>query len=336
MQKIISWNVASFRARLPLVKMLIEKENPDVVVGLFHTGGEQNETDEMIENGSENIARNVPGFDVIFLGHDHVRRCEKIVNVEGDSVLLVNPGSMAKVVSDVTLTVRKQNGNLVGKSVCGTLTDMKDYPVDKAFMNEFAPQYDATEKFVSRKVGARGVAVQRHDGQRPFGVPGREVPREGCQRRVSDRDDGCRGNLPVTACGGQLLQGVEKRLVAAGRDVPRHLQDRRDPDDCKSQLFHPLPEKRIFEERLFAHVVLSDYYGADPFARGRNPQRTGGCWRTTRWFPRRSGKCRTSWGRRIARFSRTAGLFPHLLVPLREASFLPARSSSSRYRKKAR
>lgn len=135
------------------MKIIREKENPDVVVGLFHTGWEQNETDEMIENGSENIARNVPGFDVIFLGHDHVRRCEKIVNVEGDSVLLVNPGSMAKVVSDVTLTVRKQNGNLVGKSVCGTLTDMKDYPVDKAFMNEFAPQYDATEKFVSRKVG---------------------------------------------------------------------------------------------------------------------------------------------------------------------------------------
>ncbi len=135
------------------MKIIREKENPDVVVGLFHTGWEQNETDEMIENGSENIARNVPGFDVIFLGHDHVRRCEKIVNVEGDSVLLVNPGSMAKVVSDVTLTVRKQNGNLVGKSVCGTLTDMKDYPVDKAFMNEFAPQYDATEMFVSRKVG---------------------------------------------------------------------------------------------------------------------------------------------------------------------------------------
>ena len=135
------------------MKIIREKENPDVVVGLFHTGWEQHETDEMIENGSENIARNVPGFDVIFLGHDHVGRCEKIVNVEGDSVLLVNPGSMAKVVSDVTLTVRKQNGNLVGKSVCGTLTDMKDYPVDKAFMNEFAPQYDATEKFVSRKVG---------------------------------------------------------------------------------------------------------------------------------------------------------------------------------------
>lgn len=32
MQKIISWNVASFRARLPLVKMLIEKENPDVLL----------------------------------------------------------------------------------------------------------------------------------------------------------------------------------------------------------------------------------------------------------------------------------------------------------------
>lgn len=32
MQKIISWNVASFRARLPLIKQLMEKERPDILL----------------------------------------------------------------------------------------------------------------------------------------------------------------------------------------------------------------------------------------------------------------------------------------------------------------
>lgn len=141
------------KAAASWMKIIREKENPDLVVGLFHVGWEQNETDEMVENGSENIARNVPGFDVVFLGHDHVKRCGKIVNAEGDSVLLVNPGSMAKVVSDVTVKIRKKDGKVVSKSVDGVLTDMKNYPVDKAFMNEFASQYKATENFVSRKIG---------------------------------------------------------------------------------------------------------------------------------------------------------------------------------------
>ena len=92
-------------------------------------------------------------FDVVFMGHDHVRRCEKIVNVAGDSVLLVDPANAARYVSDVTVKVTKAGGKLVRKSVEGALADVSRYAADEDFMREFAGQYQATVDFVSRKIG---------------------------------------------------------------------------------------------------------------------------------------------------------------------------------------
>ena len=129
------------------------KENPDVLIGLFHAGPEGNKLDNVVENGSGDVAKNVPGFDVVFMGHDHVRRCEKIVNVAGDSVLLVDPANAARYVSDVTVKVTKAGGKLVRKSVEGALADVSRYAADEDFMREFAGQYQATVDFVSRKIG---------------------------------------------------------------------------------------------------------------------------------------------------------------------------------------
>lgn len=135
------------------VKIIREKESPDILVGLFHAGPEGNKLDNTIENGSAEVARNIPGFDVVFMGHDHARFCEKIVNVAGDSVLLINPANMARTVADVTVKVVKNDGKLVRKSVSGKLTDMDNYPVDEAFMKEFESQFQSTRDFVSRKIG---------------------------------------------------------------------------------------------------------------------------------------------------------------------------------------
>jgi 2',3'-cyclic-nucleotide 2'-phosphodiesterase/3'-nucleotidase len=135
------------------VKIIKEKENPDILIGLFHAGPEGNKLDNVVENGSGDVAKNVLGFDVVFMGHDHVRRCEKIVNVAGDSVLLVDPANAARYVSDVTVKVTKAGGKLVRKSVEGALADVSRYAADEDFMREFAGQYQATVDFVSRKIG---------------------------------------------------------------------------------------------------------------------------------------------------------------------------------------
>lgn len=135
------------------VKEIQEKEHPDILIGLFHSGPEGNRLDNTIENESAEVAKNVPGFDVIFMGHDHTRWNERVANVKGDSVLLIDPANTAKVVSEVTFTVKKQDGKMVSKQVEGKLVNMDDYAVDSDFMNTFQEQYEATMDFVSRKIG---------------------------------------------------------------------------------------------------------------------------------------------------------------------------------------
>lgn len=134
-------------------KIIREKENPDVLVGLFHAGPEGNKLDNVVENGSGNVAKSVPGFDVVFMGHDHTRRYEKVVNVEGDSVLLIDPANMSKVVSEVTFTIKKQDGKVVSKQVEGKLVNMDGYAPDADFLNIFSGAYETTMDFVSRNIG---------------------------------------------------------------------------------------------------------------------------------------------------------------------------------------
>lgn len=135
------------------VKEIREKEHPDILIGLFHAGPEGNRLDNVIENESAEVARNVPGFDVIFMGHDHTRWNERVANVKGDSVLLIDPANTAKVVSEVTFTVKKRDGKVVSKQAEGKLVSMDDYAANPDFMNTFQGAYEATMDFVSRRIG---------------------------------------------------------------------------------------------------------------------------------------------------------------------------------------
>ena len=145
------------------VKIIKEKENPDIIIGLFHAGPEGNQLGDAIENGSEIVARNVPGFDVVFMGHDHQRHCRKVVNAAGDSVLITGPSNAARCVSDVMIKVVKKNGKLVKKEVSGQITELDAYPVDQTFMKTFDPQYKATLDFVSRKIGHMSSTISSKD-----------------------------------------------------------------------------------------------------------------------------------------------------------------------------
>lgn len=145
------------------VKWIQEKEKPDVLIGLFHAGPEGNKLDDVVENGSGDVARRVPGFDVVFMGHDHVRTCQKIINEAGDSVLLVDPANMAKVVADVTVKVVKKDGKVIRKSVEGKLASVDRYTPDKAFLKTFEKQYQATADFVSRKIGRINKTITTKD-----------------------------------------------------------------------------------------------------------------------------------------------------------------------------
>lgn len=136
------------------MKIIREKEKPDLVVGMFHAGQDAMlMSDKYNENASLNVAKNVPGFDIVLMGHDHARECKKVVNVAGDSVLVINPANNGVVASNIDITLKFKNGKVVSKDINGVLTKAEDYGVSEVFMERFAPQRDTIEKFVSKKIG---------------------------------------------------------------------------------------------------------------------------------------------------------------------------------------
>lgn len=136
------------------MKVLREVEHADVVVGLFHAGKDPYLMGgKYRENASVEVARRVPGFDVVLMGHDHVRACMKVANVEGDSVLLVNPASNALTVACVDITLKLGNGKVVGKQVEGMLADVSHLQPDEDFLCRFQPQRDVVQTFVSKRIG---------------------------------------------------------------------------------------------------------------------------------------------------------------------------------------
>ena len=120
------------------MKIIREKENPDLVIGIFHAG-----QDALLmggkyrENASLEVARNVPGFDIDLMGHDHARECKKVMNVAGDSVLIIDPASNGIVLSNVDVTLKLKDGKVQSKDVKGELTETEAYGISEDFMKRF-------------------------------------------------------------------------------------------------------------------------------------------------------------------------------------------------------
>ena len=139
------------RRWIPLIR---EKERPDLVIGVFHAGKESvRQVDFYNEDATMDIARNVPGFDVLLIGHDHRRYCGTVTNVEGRRVWVVNPANNGVMVGDVDIHLSKLGSRVVRKKITAKLTRVGNYGVSRPFMDCFAGVYDTVEDFVSRRIG---------------------------------------------------------------------------------------------------------------------------------------------------------------------------------------
>lgn len=141
---------------------LREHETPDLVIGLFHSGAEGGiVTDDYAENATRAVAEKVPGFDAIFYGHVHKAENTKVVNVEGDTVLLINPANNANKVA--TLDVQYCKGKDGIMAISAELVEMNGYEPDKAYMEAFAPHMDRVKGYVSKKIGTLTHAIDSRE-----------------------------------------------------------------------------------------------------------------------------------------------------------------------------
>lgn len=145
-------------------KLIREKEKPDVLVGLFHSGLKGGNMNGFNENAVEQIATAVPGFDIIFFGHDHQRYCNVATNsVTGQKVWLLNAGGGTTHVAEATLTCTLRGGKVVEKNITGSLEALSAYRPDSAYTTHYRGVCDSVQAFVSQKTGSLAEPIHTFD-----------------------------------------------------------------------------------------------------------------------------------------------------------------------------
>lgn len=167
--------VSSARKWMKIIKKL---EHPDLIVGLFHSGFDGGiVTPEYRENAVKLVAEQVPGFDLICYGHDHVFATHYMKNREGGQVVVMGPTSMGKriVESDIVLTLDKK-GRVVGKNITAStkftpgtaLTGKQDDGLVNVeemerFEEHFAAQRKTLKEWVDQPIGRLSKPIYERD-----------------------------------------------------------------------------------------------------------------------------------------------------------------------------
>lgn len=147
------------------VEFIRNEEQPDLIIGLFHSGWNGGtSTDIYDENEVERTARDVPGLDAIFFGHDHVARQETITNKSGSKVTCLNPSCNANSLAVADVTITKEGDRVVCKTISGCVCDIKGEQPDIAFMEYFKEAAEETKTCCSKCIATIDKPIYAIDG----------------------------------------------------------------------------------------------------------------------------------------------------------------------------
>ena len=136
------------------IAYLKDVERPDLIFGLFHSGKDGGiVTTDYEENATAAVAREVPGFDIIFFGHDHQVHNEWITNKDGQQVLIIDPSCWAQNIAEAVVELTYENGRLVKKDIQGEIVSVRDEAIDEQMMSHFQKDIDEVKTYVSEKIG---------------------------------------------------------------------------------------------------------------------------------------------------------------------------------------
>lgn len=139
-------------------KIILQKEKPDLLIGLFHSGFDYNyngynEQSFKNENASKLIAKKVEGFDIVIAGHDHSMVSTSITNDFGKQVVLLNPGGLAEFIGVANCTFKLQKDKVVKTKIESKTEKASDFVPDSAFLSTFQPFHNQVLKYIERPIG---------------------------------------------------------------------------------------------------------------------------------------------------------------------------------------
>ena len=153
--------VSSARQWMRVVK---EQEKADIVIGLFHSGKDGGiTTPHYKEDAALAVAREVPGFDVVFFGHDHTRYADAVTNSEGKLVACLDPANNAMSVAQADLQLVKKKGHWCVKESQWKLVDVADLPVDNEFVDHFSAFNETVKAYANRVIGTFENTISTRD-----------------------------------------------------------------------------------------------------------------------------------------------------------------------------
>ena len=217
------------------VRHLKEVERCDLVFGLFHSGrcgGIQ--AGDLMEDASEAVAREVPGFDIVFFGHDHQEHNFWVTNTAGQQVLCIDPSCWARKVADAQIELTFKDGHLVKKDIKGQLVDVSDMDVDRQMQQHFSSEMEEIKQYVDRPIGTFASPVYTRDSY--FGNSAFNDLIHNLQLKISKADISLTAPLsfntviqagPVTVGDMFKLYRFENKLYVlnmTGREVRNHLE----------------------------------------------------------------------------------------------------------------
>ena len=150
------------------IKIIKEKEKPDLIIGLFHSGANYTEDKEKYknENASQLIAQEVDGFDIIFVGHDHQgwsgkgydeitkQKTKDVKSPSGKIVPIYGGVNAARLIASVDVRMiydkETKKWNIDFK---GELIEPSKFEADKEFLNRFNDYKDEIKIWVERNIG---------------------------------------------------------------------------------------------------------------------------------------------------------------------------------------
>ena len=151
------WEGIEFESLIPCVQEWVdkvrEKEHPDVVVVLTHSGtGEGNGS--ILESQGLDLLESLQGVDILVCSHDH-----RPFIAQKDETWLINGGARAGNVGHAVVSMSKESG----KKVRGEYVRMDKNKVDEEMKEHFRPAFEAVKAFTLQPVGTLAVDLHTRD-----------------------------------------------------------------------------------------------------------------------------------------------------------------------------
>ena len=160
------------------IEIIKEKEKPDMIVGLFHSGANYTEDKEKYknENASQLVAEEVEGFDIIFVGHDHQgwngkgydeitkQKTKDVKSPSGKIIPIYGGVNAARSIASVDVKmIYDKDAKKWNIDFKGELIEPSQYEADKEFLEKFNEGKEKIKTWVDRDIGELNTKLTSDD-----------------------------------------------------------------------------------------------------------------------------------------------------------------------------